>query len=452
MAREAELEHLHQSLARALQGERQAVFVTGEAGMGKTALVDRFVAQAAPVFAGWIARGQCIEQYGAGEAYLPILEALGQLGRRADGGLLAEVLREQAPSWLAQMPALWSATDAEALAQRLGQSPRPERMLRELAEALEALSAAHPLILVLEDAHWSDVATIDWLAFVARRRAPARLLILATYRPTDDLARQHSVQRVAQELARQGQGVEIDLPDLPQAGVAAYLAERFQGAPFTPDLARVLTQRTSGNPFFMVTLVDELARRGVLAQQPSGWALLAEPETVGAPQSARQLMEQQFDQLEPEEQRLLEAASIVGTAFAAAAVATSAELEIEEVETLCDALARRGQFIRPYGVADWPDKTISTQYRFRHALYQEALYERAPTSRRLRWHRQIGERLEAGYGAQAQEIAAELAMHFVRGRDHSRAVHYLRLAGGTGGATERLPRRHRALAARAGPA
>jgi DNA-binding winged helix-turn-helix (wHTH) protein/predicted ATPase len=429
VAREAELAQLHHAMNLALQGQRQVVFITGEAGMGKTALVDSFVTQVAPMIPGWIARGQCIEQYGPGEPYLPILGALGQLSRRVEGGLLIEVLRQQAPSWLAQMPALLTTANEAVLSPPRGRAHRPERMLRELAEAVETLTTEHLLILVLEDVHWSDVATIDWLGFVARRREPARLLILATYRPADDLARPYPVQRVMQELQRQGQGVEIRLPDLPEAGVEMYLAQRFEGARFPAGFARLLNQRTSGNPFFMVTLVDDLVRQGVLVQQPSGWTLIEEPETVGVPESVRHLIEQQFHQLSLEEQGLLEAASIVGTEFAAAVVATSLGLEIEAVEERCDALVRRGQFIRPYGVVDWPDKTISSRYRFRHALYQDVLYERVAMSRRMRWHRQIGERLETGYGSQARDIAVELAIHFARGRDVPRAVQYLQTAG-----------------------
>jgi predicted ATPase len=110
-------------------------------------------------------------------------------------------------------------------------------------------------------------------------------------------------------------------------------------------------------------------------------------------------------------------------------VAAEVNCGIEEVEVCCDALTRHGQCIRPSGAADWPDKTISARYRFRHALYQEVLYERVAASRRARWHRHVGDRLETGYGVQAREIAAELAMHFVRGRDVPRAVHYLQVAG-----------------------
>src|SRR5215475_9285705 len=148
VARHAELAQLHQRWTQALQGTRQVVFITGEAGIGKTSLVDAFVAQLATSETVWLSRGQCIEQYGAGEAYLPLLEAFGHLGRGRDGARLVEVLHQQAPSWLLQMPALLSATAYEVLQQRSSGITR-DRMLRELAEAVETLTLERPLVLVV---------------------------------------------------------------------------------------------------------------------------------------------------------------------------------------------------------------------------------------------------------------------------------------------------------------
>jgi predicted ATPase len=146
------------------------------------------------------------------------------------------------------------------------------------------------------------------------------------------------------------------------------------------------------------------------------------------PEGLRQMLAQQFERLSMEEQQVLEAASVVGVEFAAAAVAAVAQA-IEAVEACCDALARRGQFVQARGTADWPDGTVTASYGFLHALYRELVYDRVPASRRVRWHRQIGARLEAGYGARAPELAAELAEHFVRGRNAEQAVPYLQLAG-----------------------
>ena len=125
VGREAELARLHARLASASNGRRQLVFVTGEPGIGKTALVEAFLSQVGTTVALRIGRGQCIEQYGAGEAYLPVLEALGRLGRAAQGEALVHVLKQHAPTWLAQLPALLDDGEVEAVQRRAqGAAPR----------------------------------------------------------------------------------------------------------------------------------------------------------------------------------------------------------------------------------------------------------------------------------------------------------------------------------------
>jgi predicted ATPase len=172
------LTQLQQCFTQALQGRRQIVFITGAAGMGKTALVDAFVAQVCATEAVWEGHGQCLAQYGSGEPYLPVLEALGRLCRDAAGAPCLAVVRQYAPSWLVHLPALLSPADRAALPP-VGGVPQP-RMLRELTEAFDQLTATRPLVLVLEDLQWSDGATLEWLTYVARRRDPSRLLLLGT--------------------------------------------------------------------------------------------------------------------------------------------------------------------------------------------------------------------------------------------------------------------------------
>ena len=131
-----------------------------------------------------MAWGQCIEHYGAGEAYWPLLEAVSGLCRQAEGAQVLDVLRRVAPTWVVQLPALLTEADYAALQPKVAGATR-ERMLREMVEALEMLSAERLLVLVLEDVHWSDASTIDLLNLVARRRERARLLVVATYRPAE---------------------------------------------------------------------------------------------------------------------------------------------------------------------------------------------------------------------------------------------------------------------------
>jgi DNA-binding winged helix-turn-helix (wHTH) protein/tetratricopeptide (TPR) repeat protein len=430
VGREIELARLHQWFDTALTGVRRVGFIVGEAGIGKTTLSDAFMAQVESEKALWIGHGQCVDQYGAGEAYLPLLEALGRMCRGPQGGQLLALLRRQAPSWLMQMPALQGEAERVAL-QHAESGTTQARMLRELAEAVEKLTAEHPLLLVLEDLHWSDASTLAWLSYVARRREAARLLVLGTYRPVETIVAAHPLRALTHELRGRGQCEELLLDYLSEDAVAAYLSGRCPDREIPAGLAHMLHQRTDGNPLFLVTLMDTLVREGKLVEGTAGWELPEglEAMAVDVPESLRQLIELHLDQVPPEDQTILEAGSVVGAEFSAAAVAAGVELEAESVEARCEAMARRAQFVQALGSEAWPDGTVAARYRFLHALHQEVLYNRIPAGQRMRWHRQIGMRLEEGHGGKGQEIATELAEHFVRGGDAHRAVQYLRHAG-----------------------
>ena len=437
VGREAELATLHGWYATARQGTRQVGFLTGEAGVGKTALVETFVAQVAAAGGAWIGHGQCIEQYGTGEAYLPVLEALGRLCRGPEGTHVLAWLRQHAPSWLAQMPALLPVAERDAVLRLAGDATQA-RMLRELAEALESLTAERPLGLVLEDLHWSDAATLEWLAYVARRRDPARLLVLATYRPAAARAAAHAVDALAQDLRVRQQGAALVVGALSAPAVALYVARRWGEGSLTAQLAPVLYQRTQGHALFLVTTVAELVQRGVVRPGPDGWELTAplDATTVGVPATLRHLIEQQFERLAPAAQAVVAAASVAGGEFTAAAVAAGLGALPEEVDAQCATLVRHGQFLHAHGTATWPDGMVTGRYGFGHALYQEVVYDCLPVGTRTRVHQQIGVRLEQGYGEQVRDMAAELAEHFVRGRDIHRAIRYLQQAA------ENARRRH----------
>lgn len=442
VGREPELTQLHRWLDKALHGERQLVFVTGEPGIGKTMLIEAFRQRLASgewrvslssqrstdtvrVPDPWLVKGQCIEQYGASEAYLPILEALGRLARQTEGHPLIAVLQQYAPTWLAQMPALLSAQDFDTLQRRVLGTTR-ERMLREMAEALEVLTAEQPLILVLEDLHWSDYSTLDLLSFMAQRHERARLMIVATYRPVEVYSREHPLKGVKQELQVRGKCVELPLACLSEVAVAEYLEQRLMGTAGAqqsfPALARVVYRRTDGHPLFMVNVADFVA-----AQDFSG---RHESVEQSIPENVRQMIEMQIERLSNEDQRLLEIASVAGVEFSVASVAAGLATEdIDAIEQPCGALARRAQFLQSKGQSLWPDGTIAARYGFIHALYQNVLYYRVTPGRRSRLHQRIGQREEAGYGGQVSEIATELAVHFEEGRDYERALRYLRLAG-----------------------
>lgn len=430
VGREEELTQLRRGLEAARRGERQVVFVTGETGIGKTAVVEAFL-KTVERQKVWIARGQCLEYYGAGEAYMPVLDAIGRLCRAAGGDGVRELLGRYAPTWLAQIP--WLLNRAPSADQPQPESPQrmtSERMLREMAEAVETLSHERPLILVLEDLQWSDYATLDLLTFLARRRERGRLLLIGTYRFADISQGDHRLRDVMHELQLHRQGKELSLPLLTAAAVAVYLNARFPTHAFPTGLAGLIHQRTDGNPLFMVNVLDDLVMQAVIVEQEGHWQLtraLAEVD-VGVPESVRQMLSKRIDRLSHDEQRVLEAASVVGVEFSTAAVAAGLAVDVVQVEEWCEDLARHNQFLRPSGVGEWPDGTVAAQYAFTHALYRHALYQRVTGARRARFHQRIGERAETGYGERAGEQAAELAMHFEQGRDYPRAVTYVQQA------------------------
>lgn len=431
VARDAEVARLRAWFTRAARGERQVAFVTGEAGIGKTTVVEAFLASLGSAEAPRVARGQCIEYHGAGEAYLPVLDALGRLCQPPGGEPIVAQLDQHAPSWLAQMPGLVSAERMEGL-QRRATHATHSRMLREMAGALEAITAGQPLVLVLEDLHWSDHATLDLIAWLARRREPARLLVLSTYRPVDAIVRAHPLRALVHELVRHQRCEELPLELLPEEAIERYLTLRFPDSRIPAILSRVIHLRTDGNPLFMVTVVDALAQQGWLAEVGGRWEVRPGAEEAAAmrvPPSLAQLVEQQFEALPPEDRNVLASASVAGLEFSAAAAASGIEAADDDVESRCAELARGGQFLQAAGSETWPDGTFAGRYRFVHALYQSVVYNRLPATRRAQLHRRIGARLETGYGARAAEHAGELARHYLEGHERGRALPYLLRAG-----------------------
>lgn len=268
---------------------------------------------------------------------------------------------------------------------------------------------------------------------LARRRAPARLLLLGTYRPAEVMGRDHPLRTVTQDLRLYEYGAELPLELLSAPAVAAYLAARLPGGTLPVELGQCLYERTGGNPLFVVKVVEHLITRGMLVEQEGHWEL-RRPMTevaVEIPENLRQMIAQQLDRLTPEEQQLVEVGSVRGIEFSVAVVAAGLEQDGRHLESVGEALVRRGAVLRSVGAVEWPDGTFSTYYAFQHALYQQVAYERLGMARRVMLHRRIGERLEQAYGGHGAALAAELAMHFERGRDYPRAVRYLQQAAET---------------------
>src|SRR5215469_6883452 len=199
VGRQAGLARLNECLQNVLAGQRQVVFVTGEAGIGKTTLVDAFQQQAVRHPDLRIARGQCIEGFGGIEAYYPMLEAIGSLLQGADDSSLIQTIAKRAPTWLIQFPGLVKPEQKEFLQREILGSTR-ERMVREICEALEGIASQTPLLVILEDLHWVDPSTLDIFSAFARGRGPARVFLVGTYRPVDVILSDSPLKTLKQDL------------------------------------------------------------------------------------------------------------------------------------------------------------------------------------------------------------------------------------------------------------
>jgi len=431
VGRETEASVLMERLARARTGTRELVLVSGEAGVGKTRLIEAFLDRIAGEPELFVARGQCVEHYGEGEAYRPALETLERLCEVVGGQGPVAILRRYAPMWLAELPALTDPAERTSLRTQLAGASQG-RMLREFARALEELSRTCTLVLWIDDLHWSDRSTLDLLTLIAQRAEPAKLLIIGTYRPAEAGDAQHPLVTMRRDLEVHGHCHHHALEFLTVEAVEDYLRQRLATdtpVAFAPELARFVQERTEGNPLFMVSVIDHLISRAILVQDTDGWRLDRSLAALEAPASVRQLLARDLDRLPRLDREILQVASLAGMSFSAAAPAAGLAIATEDVETRCEALARTGRFLLAAGSESWNDGTIASRYSFIHALHRDVLAADLPAAQRARAHHRIGCRKEAGHGDHTATHAAELAQHFEEGRDHQRAIRYLALAG-----------------------
>jgi DNA-binding SARP family transcriptional activator len=412
VGRERELEQLRAALAGAVQGRRTGVMVRGEAGVGKSTLVDAFLADAGALSGV----GQCIGHRGPGEPYMPVLEALGELARGPEGEAVRTVLAQRAPTWLVELPWLLDEVpEAEAVRQR-AQGATRARMLREALEAFDAICASTPLLLALEDLHWADDSTLDLLAALLRRRDPARLLVLGTWRTEGD----PPVAALVHDLCVRGLCLDLPLPRLAADAVAEYLQSRFPAGAIPDGLTDVLTQRTGGNPLFMRNLLDHWLADGTLVERGGAVELTRPRATIeaGVPPTLRAHIRDQLDRLPAEDAEVLGAASVAGRDFSAATLAAALERDHEAVEARVAAIAQRTPLI----------EGRNGGHAFPHDLHREVLYELLTPDARARLHARVGAHLADAYGPAASDMAAELGFHFMAGRDPERAMRFLRIA------------------------
>ena len=201
------------------------------------------------------------------------------------------------------------------------------------------------------------------------------------------------------------------------------------------ELARAIYKLTDGNPLFMVSLAEYLAREGLVAQRDGQWTLTVDVEQVGArvPEGLGQMIAVQIDRLDAADLEVLEAGGLMGKTFSSAAVAAALDADLVAVDARLARLARNEHLVRVAGESAWPDGTVAGAYELIHSLYQRVLTDRLAPAVRRQMHQRIAARLETAYADQAAEIATELAFHFEAAGDPDRAARHLEEAAARAG-------------------
>ena len=430
--RQAELAWLDERLKAALSGSGSVLFVTGERGIGKTALVGELLRRVrgsgTPIT---VVAGRCLERQGPGEALQPFLDAMGRLFGTPQGREQAvELVKTWAPTVGVLMPAAL-VPDPDGSLHRQTAGATRERLIRESGDFMEAATRLYPVVMLLEDFHWADPTSVELLCHLGRRSVRQRILIVCTCRPSEVETQNPILHTGMLDLRTAGHGRELALGPLSPPDVEQWLHHRFPKNDFAAELAPLLWARAEGRPLFVRGLVELLAGRGDIAADDGAFRL-ARPLAALDLEPSKDVMDlvrAHLATLPVPDRELLAVASVLGKEFSSAiarAVAGGDELDVEErLQRLC----RVSRVLESRGEDDLPDGTLGTRYRFAHGLYQRVLYEDLVAPRRAEFHRRAGERLLRCWGENAATQATELAEHFERGRDFGRAVRLRMRAG-----------------------
>jgi tetratricopeptide (TPR) repeat protein len=426
VGRETERGELRRAYARVKDGHSLIVGVAGEAGIGKSSLIEDVLAELAarperPI----VARGRCSERLAGAEAYLPILEALDSLLHRAGGESLQTLMKTVAPTWYLQVAtrSIEESSMADLRVEALTASQ--ERMKREVGAYFQDISRTRPVILFLDDLHWADVSTIDILNYLAGRFADMRLLVLASYRPAEMALAQHPFLNIANNLRTRGLFEEISLAFLEPADVDRYLALEFPEHRLPPDFSVFIHAKTEGNPLFMADLVRYLRDSGGIVERNGAWTLARSMSDLprDLPESVRSMIARKIEQVDERDRSLLLAASVQGHQFDSTVVSEAIDMEPAAVEERLDILERVHVFVKRGNEYEFPDLTLTLQYQFVHVLYQNMLYASLQPTRRTALSGRVARSL-VSHGETTPGGAARLAVLFEAARDFPTSAQY----------------------------
>ncbi len=461
VGRAAELERLETALRQAQQGTGQIVFVTGEAGSGKTMLAQTFAHRVlARAYDIVVARGTCNAQIGAGDPYLPFREVLrlltGDFDVPATGGVLTLAYEQQLETF---MPAVVQALKAEGAdligrlvpahpeadgafetGQASGRSaiskrtpPSPAALCDQVTRVFRAIARQCVLVLMLDDLQWADSGTLNLLAHLGRRLAGSRILLIGLYRSTE-IDSDHSLLPIVRELQRTHGDIILDLD---RAGGADFVDAFLDSMPnaFEAEFRAQLTRQTGGHALFTAALIQQMRDDGTLMRDADGrWRVGADLDWSQLPPRVEAVVAKRLARLPERFRELLTIASVEGEIFTAEVLARALGRPLDGVEHELRALGEDGfsdaqyNLIYGMGLERVADRRVA-RYQFRHALFQQYLYARLGPVQRARYHEVIGRALENVHAGHLDAVAARLAYHFEAAGLLEQAVVYLLRAG-----------------------
>ncbi len=418
VGRGREVEELRRGLDDALSGRGRLLLLVGEPGIGKTRTASELCTYAR-LRGAQVLIGRCYEGEGA-PSYWPWVQAIRAYVAECD----SDALRSEMGPGAADIAQMVSEVHAKLPGLTAPPAIEPDqarfRLFDSITTFLKNASRRQPLVLLLDDLHWADTASLLMLQFLVRDLTGARLVVLGTYRDVE-LGRQHPLAQTLAELAREQVGTRVLLRGLGEPEVARYIAMTAGSTPSDALVAAVFRE-TEGNPFFLSEVVRLLVADGRLQDtgDTSTW-------TVAIPQSVREVVGRRLNHLGEECNSILTMAAVIGREFGLDALERLTEIDGDHLLELIEEAEAARVIEEVQG-----KRTLIGRYAFSHALIRETLYDEVSATRRVRMHRQIGETLEALYGTNADRHLAELAQHFYAaapGGDVAKAVDYLRRAG-----------------------